>query len=372
MALELDKILEFALKKNISDVHLKQGRPPAFRINGPLATQRGAMPLRQEDINAFLDLLLVDDSKRKTFAEDGSVDVGYELTDQGRFRINVFRQYTGTSIAIRVIPNNIKTIRDLHLPQVLEQVADTRRGLVLVTGTTGSGKSTTLAAIINHINGSRPDHIITIEDPVEFVIPEQKCIVNQREIGSDASSFERALRAALRQDPDIILIGELRDKETIEIALQAAETGHLVFSTMHTIDAVETLNRAVAVFPPHDQDNIRSLFASVVQWIISMRLLERLDGKGRVPAAEILKATPRVRELIAAKAGPQEIKDTIAKGFKVYGTQTFDQCLMGLYFKKLITLDHALAHCSNPSDFKLRVSGVAGQSDGNFDDFISG
>lgn len=370
MALELDKILEFALAKDISDVHLKQGRPPSFRINGPLASQRGALPLRQDDINKFLDQLLVDDAKRKTFAEDGSVDVGYELKDKGRFRINVYRQYTGVSIAIRVIPNNIKTISDLNLPRVLEKVAESRRGLVLVTGTTGSGKSTTLAAIINHINQDRPDHIITIEDPVEFVIPEKKCIVNQREIGSDAISFERALRAALRQDPDIILIGELRDKETIEIALQAAETGHLVFSTMHTIDAVETLNRAVAVFPPHDQDNIRGLFASVIQWIISMRLLEKVGGQGRVPAAEIMKATPRIRELIEACAGPQEIKETIAKGFKVYGTQTFDQCLMGLYFKKLITMEHALANCSNPSDFKLRLSGVGSQSDGEFDDFM--
>lgn len=371
MALELDKLLEFAVKKDISDVHLKQGRPPSFRINGPLATQKGVMPLRKEDMEAFLDLLLVDDAKRRTFGDDGSVDVGYEIQGVGRFRVNIYRQYTGISIAVRTIPEEIKTLRQLNLPKVLEKVAVEHRGLVLVTGATGSGKSTTLAAMINHINAVRPAHIITIEDPVEFIICENKCIINQREIGSAAKSFESALRAALRQDPDIILLGELRDRETIEIALQAAETGHMVFSTMHTIDSVETLNRAVAVFPPHDQAAIRQLFASVIQWIVCMRLLERKDGKGRVPACEVLKGTPRIRELIVAQAGRQEITENIAKGYKVYGSQTFDQCLMALYSKGVITLEHALSHCSNPSDFKLRISGVAGESDTNFEDFVT-
>jgi twitching motility protein PilT len=360
MALDLNKILEFAAQKKISDVHLKQGRPPAFRVNGNLTSQKGAIPLRQDDMTGFLDILLSDDRKRKSFAETGSVDVAYELPEQARYRISIYRQYTGISLAIRTIPMHIKTIRDLSLPAVLEQIAEERRGLVLVTGTTGSGKSTTLAAVIDHINSTRSGHIITIEDPVEFVIPEKKCVVNQREVGASTSSFASALRAALRQDPDIILIGELRDKETIEIALQAAETGHLVLSTMHTIDAAETINRAVAVFPPHDQEAIRMLFADVLRWVISQRLMEKIDGQGRVPAVEVLKSTPRIRELIIGKAGAREIQEAIEKGSKVYGTQTFDQCLMGLCRARLIKVEDALAHCSNPSDFKLKLSGING------------
>jgi twitching motility protein PilT len=372
MGLELDKILEFAVQKAISDVHLKQGRPPAYRVNGQLAQQRGAMSVTQDDVSGFLDKLLCDDSKRKTFSQDGNVDVSYEIPGLARFRVNVYRQYTGVSVAVRVIPMTTKTIRQLNLPAVLEKAADENRGLVVVTGTTGSGKSTTLTAMINHINEQRAAHIITIEDPVEAVLADKKCTINQREIGSCASSFATALRAALRQDPDVILIGELRDRETIEIALQAAETGHLVFSTMHTIDAAETLNRAVAVFPPHDQDAIRHLFANVVQWIISQRLLERKDGKGRVPACEVLKGTPRIRELIVQRAGQKALVETIASGYKVYGTQTFDQCLMGLFVKGIITIEVALANCSNPSDFKLRVSGIAGDGDVSFEDFVLG
>jgi len=372
MPLDLDKILEFAVQKSISDVHLKQGRPPAFRVNGQLAAQRGAMPLSAQDVTAFLDKLIVEDAKRKTFSQDGNVDCAYEIQGLARFRVNVYKQYTGISIAIRCIPSQIKTVRDLNLPSVLEKAADEHRGLVIVTGTTGSGKSTTLAAMINHVNEQRAAHIITIEDPVEAVIPDKKCIINQREIGSNAASFSTALRAALRQDPDVILLGELRDRETIEIALQAAETGHLVFSTMHTIDAAETLNRAVAVFPPHDQEAIRHLFADVVRWIISQRLIERKDGKGRVPACEVLKGTPRIKELIVQKASQRALVENIAGGYKVYGTQTFDQCLMGLYVKGIISIDVALANCSNPSDFKLRVSGIAGDSDVSFEDFVLG
>jgi twitching motility protein PilT len=358
MALDLDKILEFAVKKGISDIHLKQGRSPGFRVNGKLAVQRGAMPLRQDDVNAVLDLLFDDDEKRMKLGEEGSVDCSYELPDVARFRVNVYRQFTGISIAFRVIPIEIKNISDLSLPPVLNNIVDEKRGLVLVTGTTGSGKSTTLAAIMNAINASVAGHIITVEDPVEFVLPEQKCIINQREIGTCAVSFASALRGALRQDPDVIMLGELRDRETIEIALQAAETGHLVLSTMHTIDAAETLNRAVAVFPPHDQEQIRHLFADVLCWIVSQRLLERADGKGRVPAVEVLKNTDRMREIIIEQAGAREISELIEKGSKVYGTQSFDQCLMRLYKKRQIVLDVALANCSNPSDFKLKVSGV--------------
>ena len=371
MAMDLDRILEFAVSKGVSDVHLKQGRPASFRMNGTLTVQRGAANVDTDDINRFLDLLLVDDVKRKTFADDGSADVSYDLPGRGRFRVNVFKQFTGVSLAFRVIPIEIKTIRELGLPQVLEKVAEEQRGLVLVTGATGSGKSTTLAAIIDAVNSGRPGHIITIEDPIEFMFPEKKCIVNQREVGGTTSSFASALRAALRQDPDVILLGELRDRETLEIALQAAETGHLVLSTMHTIDAVETINRAVSFFPPHDQDEIRLILAATLIWVISMRLLERKDGRGRVPVAEILRVTARIKELIMAKAGHREIAEVMAKGYKVYGMQTFDQCLMALYARKAISMEQALVHCSNPSDFKLRASGISGSSGAAFDEFVS-
>jgi len=359
MALDLDKILEFAVKKGISDVHLKQGRPPGFRVSGNLAMQRGAMPLREEDMISALDLILTEDARRKTLADEGSVDAAYELAGVARFRVNIFRQYTGVSLCIRVIPSDIKGIRALGLPVVLEEISDERRGLAVVTGTTGSGKSTTLAAIIEHINENRAGHIITIEDPIEFLFTEKKCMINQREVGSSTNSFAGALRGALRQDPDIILLGELRDRETIEIALQAAETGHLVLSTMHTIDAAETLSRAVSVFPPHDQEQIRRLFADVLRWVVSQRLLEKVGGQGRVAAVEVLKNTPRIRELILEHAGARAITEGIEKGTKVYSTQSFDQCLMKLYKSKAITMDTALANCSNPSDFKLKLSGVS-------------
>lgn len=358
MALELNRLLEFAAKKGISDIHLKQGRPPALRVAGKLVVQRNVLPVKEDDINSALDLLL-EDRHRQTLAATGSSDCAYELHGVARFRVNVFRQYTGVSIAFRMIPTEIKAIKDLSLPGVLSQVAEERRGLILVTGTTGSGKSTTLAALLNQINEATAGHIITIEDPVEFVLPDGNCIINQREIGTNAESFAAALRGALRQDPDVIMMGEMRDQETIEIALQAAETGHLVLSTMHTIDAAETLNRAVAVFPPHDQTQIRHLFADVLCWVISQRLLVKLDGNGRVPAVEVLRNIPRMRELIIQQAGAREIQDLIEKSAKVYGTQSFDQCLMALYKKRQITLDTALDNCSNPSDFKLKVSGVS-------------
>ena len=358
MALDLNSILEFAVRKGISDVHLKESRPPAYRVNSDLATQRGAMPLSKSDMTAFLDKVLVEDAQRRILAEEGNVDAAYELPGLARFRVNVFRQYTGLSMAIRVIPLVTKGVKELGLPPILEEIAKEHRGLVLVTGTTGSGKSTTLAAIMELINQTRAGHLLTIEDPVEFVLQEKKCTINQREVGANTCSFASALRAALRQDPDVILIGELRDKETIDIALQAAETGHLVLSTMHTIDAAETINRAVSVFPPHDQKQIRDLFASVLRWVVSQRLLDRRDGKGRIPAVEIFRQTPRLLELVQANAGQREIAEQLDKGHKVYGTQTFDLCLMELYRRKLITQENALQHCSNPSDFKLRVSGI--------------
>ena len=372
MAIDLDAILEFAVKKSISDVHLQQGRAPAFRVNSNLASQKGAVPLTQEDVTGFLDKLITDDRKRKIFSETGSVDIGYNLRSIARFRFNIFRQYQGISLVGRVIPKRIPNFRDLNLPPVMEKIAKERRGLILVTGTTGSGKSTTLASMLDYVNQTRPCHILTIEDPVEFQFEGRMSMVNQREIGDSADSFPSALRAALRQDPDTILIGELRDTETIETALQAAETGHLVLSTMHTIDTVETIDRSVAVFPPHAQDQMRHLVAEVISWVISMRLLPRKDGSGRVPACEILHATPRIREMIHEKAGRHAILELVAKGHKVYGMQTFDQSLLRLHASETISLETAMENCSNPADFKLRVSGIAGAEDADFQEFMKG
>lgn len=372
MAIDLDQILEFAVKKGISDVHLQEGRAPAFRVNSSLVSQKGAIAVSGDDMAAFLDKLITDDRKRKTFAETGSVDIGYSLRSLARFRFNVFRQYQGLSLVGRVIPKRIPNFRELNLPAVAEKIAKERRGLVLVTGTTGSGKSTTLASMLDYVNQTRPSHILTIEDPVEFQFEGRMSMINQREIGDSADTFPSALRAALRQDPDTILIGELRDTETIETALQAAETGHLVMSTMHTIDTVETIDRAVAVFPPHAQDQIRHLVAEVISWVVSMRLLPRKDGSGRVPACEILHATPRIRELIHEKAGRQAILEVVAKGHKIYGMQTFDQSLLKLYASETISMETALENCSNPADFKLRISGIAGAEDADFAEFMKG
>lgn len=356
--MHLDGILEFAVKRGISDIHLKEGRPPAFRLDGQLKAQQGGMPVGHTQMLEFMDQVLVDDGKRQILADSGSVDSGYSIHGVARFRVNIYRQYNGMSMAFRVIPTRVKSIRELALPLVLEDVANEHRGLLLVTGTTGSGKSTTLAAVLDHINRNRAAHVVTIEDPVEFLLEEKSCVINQREVGSSTTSFASALRAALRQDPDVILLGELRDRETIEIALQAAETGHLVLSTMHTIDAAETINRAVSVFPPFDQPNIRKLFASVIRWIVSQRLLPRKDGRGRIVACEVLRHTPRTEELIVQEAGPRAIAELLEKGTRVYGTQSFDQCLMNLYQDGLITSEEALKNCSNPSDFKLRIAGI--------------
>jgi len=272
-------------------------------------------------------------------------------------------------IVFRVIPFGVKTIEQLHLPRVVESIAMENRGLILVTGTTGSGKSTTLAAMIDHINSNRTCHIMTIEDPIEFLIRDRRSIVNQREIGVDTQTFSSALRSALRQDPDVVLVGEMRDFETIETALTAAETGHLVMSTLHTLDATETINRIISVFPPYQQKQVRLQLSAILKAVISQRLVPRADGKGRVPALEVMISTARVRECIADKDRTKEIHDAISKGFTTYGMQTFDQSLMHHVKSGLITYEEALKHVSNPDDFALRFRGIASSSDGSWDDF---
>jgi twitching motility protein PilT len=287
----------------------------------------------------------------------------------GRFRVNVFQQRGTLGVVLRVIPFKIQTIDQLMLPKVLEKIAGEERGLVLVTGTTGSGKSTSLAAMIDHINANETCHIMTIEDPIEFLIRDKRSVVNQREVGVDTMSFAQALKSALRQDPDVILVGEMRDLETIETALTAAETGHLVMSTLHTLDATETINRVISVFPPYQQKQVRMQLGAVLRAVISQRLVPKADARGRVAAVEILIATTRVRELVEDKDRTKEIPDAIAQGHLTYGMQTFDQSLMGLLKQSIISYDEALRQATNRDDFALRVSGISATSDSKWDDF---
>ena len=297
------------------------------------------------------------------------MDLAHGIPGLGRFRVNVFQQRGTIGIVFRVIPFGVKTIEQLHLPKVVETIAEEHRGLILVTGTTGSGKSTTLAAMLEYINSQRTAHIMTVEDPIEFLIRDRRSIVNQREIGVDTHTFANALRAALRQDPDVILVGEMRDFETIETALTAAETGHLVLSTLHTLDATETINRIVSAFPPYQHKQVRLQLASVLRAVISQRLVPRSDGKGRVPALEVMRVNARIRECIGDKDRTKEIPEAIAKGFTNYGMQTFDQSLMSHVKSGLITYEEALKHVSNPDDFALRFRGIASTSDSQWDDF---
>jgi twitching motility protein PilT len=366
--LDLNDILRAASKHGASDVHLKVGLPPILRINGKLIPLKVPEPLRGEDLEAMSGLIFRHDQKAR-FERNHELDCAYSVQGLGRFRVNIFQQRGTLGIVLRLVPVGVRTFEDLHLPKVLEKIALEERGLVLCTGTTGCGKSTTLAAVVQYINTFRSCHIMTIEDPIEFLLRDSKSIINQRELGVDTSSFADALKSALRQDPDVILVGEMRDLETIETAITAAETGHLVLSTLHTLDAGETINRIVASFPPFQQKQIRLQLASVLKAVISQRLVPRADGSGRVPAAEVLLNTARVREYIEDKDKTRKIREAIQQGFVSYGMQTFDQSLMGLLKENLITLDEALRQASNPDDFALRVRGVSSTSDLTWDDF---
>jgi len=365
---ELNDILSIAVKGNASDIHLKAGLPPLFRLDGALVPLKNGERLQPEALQQVA-LQLMTPGQRAHFEENHEVDLAYSIAGLGRFRVNVFMQRGTVGIVFRVIPFGVKTIDHLVLPKVVERVAMEPRGLILVTGTTGSGKSTTLAAMIDHINTNRTCHIMTIEDPIEFLIRDKRSIVNQREIGVDTNTFASALRAALRQDPDVILIGEMRDYETIETALTAAETGHLVMSTLHTVDATETITRIVSAFPPHQQAQVRLQLARIVKGIISQRLVPRADGKGRVPAVEVLVSTSRIRELIADKERVNEVREAVAGGYTSYGMQTFDQSLMAHVKRGLVSYEEALRHVANPDDFALRFKGVSGTSDSKWDDF---
>ena len=345
------------MERKASDLHLKVGSHPVIRTDGDLHPLPELKRLMQEDTIAMA-FSIMNARQKQRFKEEMEIDIAYSVPGLGRFRCNIFQQRGTVALVLRVIPARIQSIRELMLPPVLERISEERRGLILCTGTTGSGKSTTLAAMIDHINGLRTEHIITIEDPIEFLHRDKKAIVNQREIDVDTRAFATALRSALRQDPDVVLVGEMRDYETIETALLAAETGHLVFSTLHTLDATETINRIISVFPPHQQKQIRIQLAQVLKAIISLRLVPRADGVGRVPAAEVLIATPYIRDCIENKDKTKYIREQIALGTSQYGMQTFDQSLYQLYKNGLITLDEALRRASNPDEFKLKIQGV--------------
>ena len=360
--MHINDLLKTASERAASDLHLKVGAHPVIRVDGHLTPLTDQKRLMQEDTIAMAFSIMSTRQKQK-FKDNLEIDMAYSVPGLGRYRCSVFQQRGAVGLVLRVIPVKIRTIKDLLLPPILETIASERRGLILVTGTTGSGKSTSLAAVIDFINSTRTEHIITIEDPIEFLHRDKKSLVNQREVEVDTKSFAYALRSALRQDPDVVLVGEMRDYETIETALTAAETGHLVLSTLHTLDATETVNRIISVFPPHQQKQIRLQLAAVLKAVVSMRLVNRSDGQGRVPAVEVLRSTGYIRECIENKEKTKLIRDAIAAGTSQYGMQTFDQSLYILYKRDLITLDEALRHATNPDEFKLRISGIRSTAD---------
>jgi twitching motility protein PilT len=355
--MNINDLLKVAVERKASDLHLKVGTHPLIRIDGELIQVTEFNRMMQEDTVAMA-FSVMNGRQKQRFKEDFEIDIAYSVPGLGRFRVAVFQQRGSVGMVLRLIPSTILTIKELMLPSVLEKICQMPRGLVLCTGTTGSGKSTTLAAMIDEINRSRTEHILTIEDPIEFLHRDKKSLINQREVDVDTTGFAPALRVALRQDPDVILVGEMRDFETIETALLAAETGHLVFSTLHTLDATETVNRIIAVFPPHQQKQIRIQLAQVLQASIALRLVPRADEAGRVPAAEVMIATPYIRECIENKEKTKFIREQIALGTSQYGMQTFDQSLFRLYKSGLITLDEALRRASNADEFKLKIQGV--------------
>lgn len=370
MCMELNDILKIAVKASASDIHLKAGLAPIFRIDGSLVPLNNAPAMTTEYILKVLGLMM-NAQQRMRFEEFSEVDLAYGVAGVGRFRVNGFQQRGTPGLVFRVIPYVVKNFDQLDLPQVLKKIAVAERGLILVTGATGSGKSTTLAAMVDYINETQACNIVTIEEPIEYLIKDKRSLVNQREVGVDTVGFNLALRSSLRQDPDVILVGEMRDAETMETALQAAETGHLVLSTLHTSDAVETISRIVSVFPPYQHKQIRLQLASSIKAVVSQRLVAKKSGEGRVPAVEILINNTRIRELIENADRTKEVYQAIADGYISYGMQTFDQSLMHLLSKELISYEEALKQSSNPHDFALRASGIHSGTDTTWDAFES-
>ena len=361
--MHINELLTTVVDLGGSDLHLKVGNFPIARVKGRLTPLTQFKKLVQEDTIAMAYSIMASDRQKAKFKDSLDIDLAYSVPSLGRFRCNIFNQRGTVGMVLRVIPRRIFSIEDLMLPRALTKICEEQRGMVLVTGTTGSGKSTTLAAMIDLINATRNEHILTIEDPIEYLHRDNLSIINQREVGADCTSVAPALRAALRQDPDVILVGEMRDLETIETALHAAETGHLVFSTLHTLDATETINRIISMFPPHHQKQIRLQIAGVLKAIISQRLVPRADGQGRVPACEVLVATETVRTCIEDKDRTKGLRDVIAGGTSQYGMQTFDQSLYFLLQEGLISVEEALKRATNVGEFKLRLEGIMATSD---------
>jgi twitching motility protein PilT len=357
MPVKIDELLRAATSHGASDLHLKVGAFPVMRIGGELHTVVDAPRLKPED-TLDMAFAIMSNRQKQRFKEVSEVDIAYGVSGLGRFRANIFQQRGSVSIVLRVIPDHAKGASDLGLPPVIDRIADEQRGLILVTGATGSGKSTTLAAMIDRINATRSGHIVTIEDPIEFLHPDKKAFVTQREVDVDTRSFAEALRGALRQDPDVILVGEMRDYETIETALTAAETGHLVLSTLHTLDATETVTRIVSSFPSHQQKSVRIQLAGILKAVISMRLVRAATGPGRVPAIEVMVSTGLIRDYIINEEKSSLIREAIAAGTSQYCMQTFDQSLFHLFQAGLISQGEALRNASNPDEFKMRTSGI--------------
>lgn len=355
--IKIDDLLRVASSHGASDLHLKVGAFPVMRIGGELHPLSDAPRVKQEDA---LDMAfsMMSNRQKQRFKEASEVDIGYGVNGLGRFRANIFQQRGSVSIVLRVIPEQTRNTSELGLPPSIDKISEERRGLILVTGSTGSGKSTTLAAMIDRINAMRSGHIVTIEDPIEFLHKDKMSFVTQREVDVDTRSFSEALRGALRQDPDVILVGEMRDYETIETALMAAETGHLVLSTLHTLDATETITRIVSCFPSHQQKSVRIQLAGILKGVISMRLVRAAKGAGRVPAVEVMVSTGLIRDYIVNEEKTYLIREAIAAGTSQYGMQTFDQSLFNLFQSGLISLEEALHNASNADEFKMRVSGI--------------
>jgi twitching motility protein PilT len=352
---DVDAALMTVIEREASDLHLKVPAPPIIRQYGKLVPIEGSEPLRPEDTEATLFHMLTDDAKLEAFRNEREVDFSYSVPGVARFRVNAFVQRGAVSLVCRAIPFEIKTATELMLPPVIDEIADEERGLILLTGTTGSGKSTTLAAMIDHINSNYAKHIVTIEDPVEFLHRDKGSIINQREVGEDTASFARALRRVLRQDPDVILVGEMRDEETVRTALSAAETGHLVLSTIHTVDAAESVNRIIDFFPQTEQRQARAMLAGTLKAVISQRLVPTPDGNGRVATCEILRMTGRVRDMIMNPEETGKLPEVISEG-AYYGMQTFDQALLYHVQQGRVSMDDALKAATHPHDFKLLVS----------------
>jgi twitching motility protein PilT len=360
-------VLQQMVTQAASDLHLKVGRPPTLRVQGDLVPLQ-APSMRPEDLKSLAEQVMTP-RQMKEFAEHKEADFAIGVPGIGRFRVNVYQQRGTIAYALRAIPYQVRSIKELQLPPVCESIAMNARGLILVTGITGSGKSTALAAMIHHINEFRHANVITIEDPIEFLHRDVNCHINQREVGTDTGSFAQALRRVMRQDPDVILLGEIRDLETLDTALKAADTGHLVFSTLHTTDATQTINRVLSFYPPHQQAEVRFSLASALQAVVSLRLMPKADGTGRVPAAEVLINTAAVRDQIRDMSKSLNIPELIREGGIQYGMQSFDQSIMSWYQRGIVSYETAMFFATSPSEFALRVQGVAGSSDTSWDGF---